>query len=104
MEEEVPKSAPKAEDRAATGVRETLLGVGPLEAAELLGVVCSELTELLGTSCEEGVRGATRGCVLEELLGVSRGDLEVWAAGGVVVFWVVLFPQPSSVLRVILRG
>lgn len=84
----------------------TDLGVGPF------GVVAPEV---LGV---EGVRGAIRGWFVEELMGLSgpargwgvEGALVlpdarvVWGAEGVDDLGVVGFPQPSRVLRVILRG
>lgn len=81
-----------------------------------LGVVGPAALALLRTLGVEGVRGAMRGWV-EELVGVRgvlRGwgvdgalvlpDVGVWGAEGAAPLGAVGFPQPSRVLRVILRG
>lgn len=98
------------------------LGVGPFGVVvpfgvvALLGVVGPGVLALLRTLGVEGVRGAMRGWVVEELValrGVRRGwgvegalvlvDVVVCGAEGAVALGVEGFPQPSKVLRVILR-
>lgn len=82
-------------------------------ALGVLGPVVLALLRALGV---EGVRGAMRGWVVElvGVRGVMRGwgvdgalvlpDIAVCGAEGAVPLGVVGFPQPSKVLRVILRG
>lgn len=61
VEEGVLKSELTAGDRDATGVRDTLLGVGPFGVVAPLGVVGPALLALLRTLGVEGVRGVARG-------------------------------------------
>lgn len=66
------------------------------------GVVDPEVLALLRTFGVEGVRGVTRGWGVEGALVLP--DFGVWGAAEAVALGVVGFPQPSRVLRVILRG
>lgn len=90
------------------------LGVGPFGVLVPFGVVGPAELELLRTLGVEGVRGLMRGRVVEELVGV-RGATRGWGVEGALVLadvgvWGAValevegFPQPSRVLRVILRG
>lgn len=82
VEEGVPKSEQAGRD--ATGVKDTRLGVGPFGVVVPLGVVGPGVLALLRTLGVEGVRGAMRGWVLEELVGV-RWVLWGWGVEGVLV-------------------
>lgn len=78
------KSELTAGDRTATGVKETLLGVGPLGVFAPLGVVDPAVLALLRTLGVEGVRGVRCSRVLEELVGV-RGATCGWGVDGALV-------------------
>lgn len=81
----VLKSEPTAGGRDPTGVKDTLLGVGPLGLVVLLGVVDPGVLALLMTLGFEGVRGVVCCLVFEELVGV-RGELRAWGVDGALVF------------------
>lgn len=68
VEEEALKGEPIAGERDAMGVRDTLLGVGPFGVVVAFGVVDLGVLALLRTFGVEGVRGAIRGCAVEELV------------------------------------
>lgn len=70
VEEGVRKSELTAGDRDATGVKDTLLGVGPFGVVVPLGVMGPAVLALLRILGVVGVWGEMRGWVVEELVGV----------------------------------